>query len=131
MIYTKMTQATLNLYFEAHKNQRDKSGMPYVFHPFHLAEQMKDEKITIVALLHDVVGDTDVTLYDIRNMGFDDEVVAAIGLMHDAELTEFLEWIMYEVKFKKWFFGHWHTDEEFDERFRALWFDVETIRKQN
>lgn len=47
--------------------------------------------------------------------------------MHDAELTGFLEWIMYEVKFKKWFFGHWHTDEEFDERFRALRFDVETI----
>ena len=47
--------------------------------------------------------------------------------MHDAELTGFLEWIMYEVKFKKWFFGHWHTDVEFDDRFRALWFDVETI----
>lgn len=47
--------------------------------------------------------------------------------MHDAELTGFLEWIMYEVKFKKWFFGHLHTDEEFDDRFRALWFDVETI----
>ena len=47
--------------------------------------------------------------------------------MHDAELTGFLEWIMYEVRFKKWFFGHWHMDEEFDERFRALWFDVETI----
>ena len=47
--------------------------------------------------------------------------------MHDAELTGFLEWIMYEVKFKKWVFGHWHTDEEFDDRFRALWFDVETI----
>ena len=47
--------------------------------------------------------------------------------MHDAELTGFLEWIMYEVKFKKWFFGHWHTDVEFDDRFRTLWFDVETI----
>ena len=28
--------------------------MPYVFHAFHLAEQMKDENTTIVALLHDV-----------------------------------------------------------------------------
>ncbi len=46
---------------------------------------------------------------------------------HDAELTGFLEWIMYEVKFEKWFFGHWHTDEEIDGRFRALWFDVEAI----
>ena len=69
MIYTKMTKAALNLCFEAHKNQRDKSGMPYVFHPFHLAEQMKDEKTTIVALLHDVVEDSDVTLDDVRNMG--------------------------------------------------------------
>ena len=46
---------------------------------------------------------------------------------HDAELTGFLEWIMYEVKFEKWFFGHWHTDEEIDGKFRALWFDVEVI----
>ena len=46
---------------------------------------------------------------------------------HDRELTGFFDWIMYEVKFRKWFFGHWHTDEECDGRFRAIWFDVETI----
>ena len=40
MIYTEKTKAALKLCFEAHKNQTDKSGMPYVFHPFHLAEQM-------------------------------------------------------------------------------------------
>lgn len=91
--YTKMTKVALNLCFEAHKNQRDKSGMPYVFHPFHLAEQMKDEKTTIVALLHDVVEDTDVTLDDIRNMGFDDEVVAAIELMtHDLNVP-YMEYV--------------------------------------
>lgn len=43
---------------------------------------------------------------------------------HDLELTGFLEWIMYEVKFKRWFFGHWHFDREVDQNFRALWFDV-------
>ena len=48
--------------------------MPYVFHPFHLAEQMQDENTTIVALLHDVVEDTDYTLDDLRAMGFGDEV---------------------------------------------------------
>lgn len=46
---------------------------------------------------------------------------------HDAELTGFLEWIMYEVEFKRWFFGHWHTDEVIFGKFRALWFDVEKI----
>lgn len=47
--------------------------------------------------------------------------------MHDAELTGFLEWIMYEVKFKRWFFGHWHMDRTLDDRFRAMWFDVESV----
>ena len=69
MIYTKMTKMALRLCFDKHKEQEDKSGMPYVFHPFHLAEQMKDEDTTIVALLHDVVEDTDVTPDDLRRMG--------------------------------------------------------------
>lgn len=46
---------------------------------------------------------------------------------HDAEFTGFLEWIMYEVKFKKWFFGHWHDDRYIDDKFRVLLFDVEVI----
>ena len=55
MIYTEKTKKALKLCFEAHKEQIDKSGMPYVFHPFHLAEQMETEETIIVALLHDLV----------------------------------------------------------------------------
>ncbi len=43
---------------------------------------------------------------------------------HDAELCGFLEWIMHEAEFKRWFFGHWHTDEEVYGRFRALYYDI-------
>lgn len=64
MIYTDMTKKALKLSFEAHKDQVDKSGMPYVYHPFHLAEQMNDENTTIVALLHDVAEDTNITVDD-------------------------------------------------------------------
>ncbi len=46
---------------------------------------------------------------------------------HDIELTGFLEWIMYEADYKKWFFGHWHLDAEIDSKFRALWFDVVSV----
>ena len=81
MIYTDMTKKALKLSFEAHKDQVDKSGIPYVYHPFHLAEQMKDENTTIVALLHDVVEDTDTTIEDIRKMGFSDSVCQALALM--------------------------------------------------
>ena len=82
-----MTKIALNLSFEAHKDQRDKSGMPYVFHPFHLAEGMRDEDTTIVALLHDVIEDTDTTLDDLKALGFSQAVLDAIALMtHDDEV---------------------------------------------
>ncbi|MBE6664909.1 MAG: metallophosphoesterase [Ruminococcaceae bacterium] len=42
----------------------------------------------------------------------------------DSELTGFLEWVMYETKYRKWFFGHWHKDEQIDEKHRAVWFDL-------
>ena len=92
-----MTKAALNLCFEAHKDQRDKSGLPYVFHPFHLAEQMKDEKTAIVALLHDVVEDTGVTIDDIRNMGFAEDVVVAIELMTHDPKVPYMEYVS-EIK---------------------------------
>ena len=81
MIYTENIKKALKLCFEAHKNQTDKSGIPYVFHPFHLAEQMQTEETTIVALLHDVVEDTDYTFEDLSAMGFSKEVTDAIGLI--------------------------------------------------
>ena len=43
MIYTDKTKKAMKLCYEAHKGQVDKSGLPYVFHPAHVAEQMTDE----------------------------------------------------------------------------------------
>lgn len=87
MIYTPDTKKAMRLCFEAHKNQTDKSGQPYVFHPFHVAEQMPDEETTIVALLHDVIEDTSYTPDDLRSMGFDEDVLEALALMtHDKDV---------------------------------------------
>ena len=93
MIYTPMTKLALKLCFEAHKDQIDKSGMPYVFHPFHLAEQMADENTTIVALLHDVVEDTEYTLDDLRKIGFNEDVLSAISLMTHADDVPYMEYV--------------------------------------
>lgn len=87
MIYTEATKKAMKLCFAAHKEQTDKSGLPYVFHPFHLAEQMPDEDTTIVALLHDVVEDSLYTLRDLTEMGFSCQVVEAVSLMtHDPDV---------------------------------------------
>lgn len=93
MIYTPMTKKALELCFEAHKEQKDKSGLPYVFHPFHLAEQMQTEETTIVALLHDVVEDTDVTLDDLAQMGFSKTVMDAIALMTHADGVDYMDYV--------------------------------------
>ena len=58
MIYTALTNKALRLAYAAHHGQTDKCGQPYIFHPYHLAEQMPDEISACVALLHDVVEDT-------------------------------------------------------------------------
>ena len=79
MIYTPITKKAIKLCFEAHKEQVDKSGMPYVFHPFHLAEQMQTEETTVVALLHDLVEDTDYTIEDLVSMGFSKNITDAIA----------------------------------------------------
>lgn len=84
MIYTPLTKKAMQLMFEKHKNQIDKAGIPYVFHPMHVAEGMKDEYTTIVGLLHDVVEDTDVTFEQLSEMGFPEEVIEALRcLTHD------------------------------------------------
>ena len=89
MLYTPMTKKALALCFQIHKDQRDKSGLPYVFHPFHLAEQMQDdEDATVVALLHDVLEDSDCTLDDLRGMGFGEAVLRALSLLtHDPAVS--------------------------------------------
>ena len=93
MIYTDETKKALKLCFEAHKNQVDKSGMPYVFHPFHVAEQMTDEATTIVALLHDVVEDTDYTLEDLAAEGFGKDILEAVALMTHEDDVPYLDYV--------------------------------------
>lgn len=93
MIYTKMTKLALKICFDAHKDQLDKSGLPYVFHPFHLAEQMTDEETCAVALLHDVVEDTDITLGDLEKLGFGEKILEAISLMTHNEGVDYMDYV--------------------------------------
>ena len=93
MIYTDKTKRAMKLSYKAHKDQVDKSGLPYFHHPLHLAEQMDDEDSTIVALLHDVVEDTDYTIKDIKGMGFGDDVIEALKLLTHDPSVPYLDYV--------------------------------------
>ena len=93
MIYTPLTKKALRLCFDSHKEQTDKTGMPYVFHPFHLAEQMDDEISTVCALLHDVVEDTDTSFEDLSDMGFPSEVIEVLKLLTHTDGVPYMDYI--------------------------------------
>lgn len=88
-----ITKQAMKLCYEAHRDQTDKSGIPYVFHPIHVAEQMTDETTTVVALLHDVVEDTDYTLDDLRAMGVGEEAIDALALLTHREHVPYLQYV--------------------------------------
>ncbi len=93
MLYTEHTKKALRLAYEAHKGQYDKSGVPYVFHPLHLAEQMDDEDSIVAALLHDVAEDTDYSLDDLRRMGFPARALAAVALLTHDPAEPYLDYV--------------------------------------
>ena len=92
MINTKLTRLASKIAYEAHKNQFDKAGVPYIFHPIHIAEQMDSEESCVVALLHDVIEDSDITL-EILSKYFNDDIITALRVLTKKENDDYLMYI--------------------------------------
>jgi len=92
MIYTKLTNKAMKIAYEAHHGQTDCNGVPYIFHPYHIAEQMTDEISVCVALLHDVVEDTEVTIEQLEKE-FPSEVTEAVRLLTHNSDTDYFEYV--------------------------------------
>ena len=93
MIYTPITKKAMTVAYNAHHGQTDPSGVPYIFHPLHLAEQMADEVTTAAALLHDVLEDTPITLEDLRKEGFPESVLKVVELLTHREEVPYLDYV--------------------------------------
>ena len=93
MIYTALTNKAMKIAYDAHHGQLDCNGVPYIFHPYHLAEQMTEEEAVCVALLHDVVEDSSYTLADLEAMGFPKTVVEGIALMTHDPAVPYMEYV--------------------------------------
>lgn len=92
MIYTELTNKALKIAYAAHHGQVDKAGLPYIFHPIHLAEAMDDEVSCCAALLHDVVEDTDVTMDELAQE-FPEEVMAVLRLLTHEEGVPYFDYV--------------------------------------
>lgn len=92
MLYTPLTGKAMQIAYAAHHGQVDKGGLPYIFHPCHLAEQMEDEISCCAALLHDVVEDTSVTLEELAKE-FPQEVIEVLRLLTHEESVPYLDYV--------------------------------------
>lgn len=92
MIYTNLTKKAMKIACKAHEGQVDQTGTPYIFHPYHIAEQMDDEASTCVALLHDVVEDTDMTI-EMLMEEFPPEVTDAVKLLTHEKGTDYYDYV--------------------------------------
>lgn len=94
MLYTKLTIKAMDVAYFAHFGQKDKAGAPYILHPIHIAEGMPDEDLTVIALLHDVIEDTEVTASELRRLGFTPtqvEAVVALSRKKDEKYFDYIE----------------------------------------
>jgi metal dependent phosphohydrolase, HD region len=73
-----MIDIALAIARKAHAGQADKAGVDYIQHPLYVASQFKTEQEKAVALLHDVLEDSDITVADLLAYGLSNEVVTAV-----------------------------------------------------
>src|SRR5271165_5571323 len=71
-------EKALQIAAQAHEGQKDKEGLPYILHPLRVMSRAEGVEAQIVAVLHDVVEDTKVTLDDLRRAGFSEAVLQAV-----------------------------------------------------
>lgn len=92
MIYTPLTNKAMKIAYHAHHGQFDYNGIPYIYHPIHLAEQMDDEYSCCVALLHDTVEDTAVTLEELKK-DFPSEITDAVALLTHNDEVDYFDYV--------------------------------------
>ena len=95
MYYSEMVKKAVNIMFEAHKDDIDKGGYPYVFHPFYLATKLDGENETCVALLHDVIEDhgDKYSFEYLKKEGFNKEIIEALRLLTHKKEVPYMEYM--------------------------------------
>ena len=78
---TELLRKAIQLANDAHAGQLDKGGHPYIDHPIAVAGKLNSEDEKIVALLHDTIEDTNLTLEIIAKAGFSSYVVHAVDCL--------------------------------------------------
>lgn len=84
----------LALVAEKFRGVTDKDGEPYVMHCLRVMMGTENPNARLVGLMHDLVEDTDVTLDQLREMGFAEEVVQGVGLVTHEDDVSYADYVV-------------------------------------
>ena len=87
-------EETLIIATTAHFGQKDKGGAPYILHPIRVMLQQRDETAMKVALLHDVVEDTNITLENLKMKGYSHAVLDAVDHLTKKQREDYEAFIL-------------------------------------
>lgn len=83
-------ERAIEIAVEAYAGQTDKAGATYIRHPLRVMERMDSEIERVVAVLHDVVEDSEYTFAEIEQE-FDEEVRAAVDALTKRDNEDYLD----------------------------------------
>jgi (p)ppGpp synthase/HD superfamily hydrolase len=77
------------------ENKTDKSEQPYILHCLRVMNgvDQNDSELMQIAILHDVVEDTDITLQYLSSTGFSTRVIVALNLLTHKETDTYEDYI--------------------------------------
>jgi (p)ppGpp synthase/HD superfamily hydrolase len=89
----ELLEKAIALAVEAHRGQKDRYGAPYLLHPLRVMARVETVLERIVAVLHDVVEDTDWTLDRLRQEGFGPEVIEALDSLTKRTGEDYMDFV--------------------------------------
>jgi (p)ppGpp synthase/HD superfamily hydrolase len=87
-------ECALQIAARAHEGQKDKEGLPYILHPLRVMALVDGAEAQIVAVLHDVVEDTAVTLEELRAAGFSEALLEAVRCVTHARHEPYADYVI-------------------------------------
>ncbi|HZV07357.1 MAG TPA: HD domain-containing protein [Gemmataceae bacterium] len=87
-------EKALQIAAKAHEGQTDKDGQPYILHPLRVMQRVEGMEAQIVAILHDVVEDTKVTLEDLRDAGFGGAILAGVRCVTHGKNESYADYLV-------------------------------------
>ncbi len=93
MTQNNLIEKAISIALEGHKDQKDKSGLPYILHPLCVMLKMDNEDEMIPAVLHDILEDTSITENRLLEEGISADSIAIIKLLTKNYNDDYLSYV--------------------------------------